>query len=60
MPDPVAEVLVIVGLVLVGALLLSFGVADAVRDSDWWVIARGTASGKRARLVRLVRGVRRG
>jgi hypothetical protein len=59
MSDP-SNVIAFVGLVLVGAIVFGYAVADAVRDSDWWVIARGVASGKRARFVRFVRGVRRG
>lgn len=59
MSDP-SNVIAVVGLVLIGVFVLAYGVADAVRDSDWFVIARGMASGKRARLARAVRGVRRG
>lgn len=54
------SVIVFAGLVLVAAFLISVRIADAVRDSDWWVIARSVASDKRARLARIIRGVRRG
>lgn len=55
-----SNALAFVGLALVGAVVFGFAVASAVRDSDWWVIARGSATGKRDRLIRFVRGVRRG
>lgn len=54
------NVLAFAGLVLVGGVALGVAVVSAVRDSVWWGIARGLANGKRARLGRFVRSVRRG
>ncbi len=59
MSDP-GNALAFVGLVLGGALVFGSDVASAVRDSDWWVLVRGSAAGKRDRLLRFMRGVRRG
>ncbi|MGP4021448.1 hypothetical protein [Saccharopolyspora sp. 5N708] len=59
-PDFLADTIALYGLALVGVLVLGFVVAPVVRDSDWWVIARGLASGRCNRVRRVLRGVRRG
>lgn len=53
----VVALAVFVGL---GLMIVGVQAVAIIRDSDWWVIARGIASGKRARLGRFMRGVRRG
>ena len=59
MSDP-GDVIAFVGLLLLGAWVFGWAVADAVSDSDWWVILRGRTTGKRDRFLRFVRRVRRG
>lgn len=54
----VPDLIALVGLALTGGLLLGVRVVGVVRDSDRWVIARGIATGKRARLARAVGGAR--
>jgi hypothetical protein len=44
-----ATALTLVALVITGGLLLGGAVADAVRDSDWWVILRGRVTARRDR-----------
>lgn len=54
------DVIAFVGIILIAVLMLGFHLVSIARDSDWWVIARGVASGKRARAERFMRGVLRG
>lgn len=42
-----------------GVFVLGFAIASAIRDSDWWVVARGTTRGRYDRLRRSM-GTRRG
>lgn len=57
MPDPVSSTIALCGLALFGALALGMSIADAARDSGWWVVVRGIARG---RYLRIMRAVRRG
>lgn len=59
MPDP-GDAIALVGLLLIGTWVFGWAVADAVRDSDWWVILRGRTVGKRDRFLRFVRRAGRG
>ncbi|MGW5648619.1 hypothetical protein ACWEV3_25110 [Saccharopolyspora sp. NPDC003752] len=59
-PDSFADMVAFAALALIGLAVLAVAAADAVRDSDWWVIARGRTSGRLHRLRHFVRGGRRG
>ncbi|MFI0468672.1 hypothetical protein ACH347_31720 [Saccharopolyspora sp. 5N102] len=60
MSDPVVDVFAFAALALIGLAVLAVAAADAVRDSDWWVIVRGRTSGRLHRLRHFVRSGRRG
>lgn len=60
MRDPFAITIALWGLGFLGAFVLGRNAAAAVRDSDWFLIARGLTAGKCRRLRRSLRQLRRG
>ncbi len=61
MSDPASGVFAFPGVLVLGmgVFVLGFASFSTIRDSDWWVVTRGTARGRYDRLRRTL-GTRRG